>query len=479
MSANDALLALGRDRPGTDLAWLRAMREDALRAFAESGLPTTRDEGWRFTSLRPLDDLDFAPSAERDMRDAVARARATASAIGEGHRIVFIDGIYSAEASSIGGLASGVTVEPLRLALERQPDRVQRVLGRVADPKLRSLTALNLALFEDGLFFEIRDGQRLSAPVHAVFVQSCADRATAAFPRNLIVAHPGSRATIVEHYVGCANCAALVSPVSEVRVERGADLKHVILQEQAETSFQLGALSVEQEARSRFSSHSLALGGRIARVDLRVVLAGEQAHAHLDGLYLGAGRQLLDHHTTIDHAVPRTTSEQHYKGVLGGRSHGVFHGRVVVRPDAQQIDARQNNRNLILSDAARINTKPQLEIYADDVKCSHGATIGRLDDDQLFYLRARGIPVERSGTRHADAGLRQRDRFARLPGGRTRFLPGLRHPPLAAFCPRRGPGDELRRRADPRGVPDPRAAGARAFRWCTWTTRRRARSRAR
>ena len=404
MSARDSLVALaaecGPALPGSALAWLAGARERGLELFAERGLPTTRDEAWRFTNLKPLDALAFAPRRPLDTNnenaddDVLIRAQATAGAVGEAHRIVFIDGVFSDEASSIGGLPSGVSVDSVGRVLERQPDRVRRLLGRTAGDKARSLTALNSALFEDGLFFEIREGQKLSGPVHAVFAQSCSTEPTTAFPRNLIAAHPGSRATIVEHYVGCAGCTALVAPVSEVVVERGADLQHVILQEQAEGVFHLGALEVEQDAHSRFASHSLALGGRVARVDLRTLLAGEHAHAELRGLYLGAARQTLDHHTTIDHASPHTTSDQHYKGILGGRSHGVFHGRVTVRPDSQQIDARQSNRNLLLSDGARINTKPQLEIYADDVRCNHGATVGRLDDRQLFYLRSRGIEAD-------------------------------------------------------------------------------------
>ncbi len=398
MSARDALLALAAERagelPGAGLPWLEAARERALALFGELGLPRKRDEAWRFTNLRELDKLAFTSPGERDLHDAGARAHATLAAIGEGHRAVFIDGVFSAEASSVGGLPSGVSVDSVARVLERHPERVQRMLGCTADDKRRAFTALNTALFEDGLFFEIRRGQRLSAPVHAVFVQSCGPQPTATFPRNLIAVQPESQAVIIEHYVGCSHCTALVAPVSEVRIERGAQLQHVILQEQGESGFQFGELAVEQEAASRFASHSLALGGRIARVDLSTVLAGEGAHAQLDGLYLGAGRQLLDHYTTIDHAVPPTTSDQHFKGIVGGRAHGVFHGRVVVRPGALQIDARQNNRNLVLSDAARINTKPQLEIYADDVKCSHGATVGRLDDEQLFYLRSRGIETD-------------------------------------------------------------------------------------
>lgn len=398
MSARDQLLALASERgpalPGSALPWLTGARERARELFAEQGLPTPRDEAWRFTNLKSLDALEFSAPGAPDVAEARVRASTTAGAVGEAHRIVFIDGVFSPDASSVGGLPSGVTVGSLAHVLERQPERVERLLGRTADAKLRSLTALNTALFEDGLFFEIREGQQLSQPVHAVFVQGCSPHPTTAFPRNLIVAHARSRAAIVEHYVGCAQCTALVSPVSEVRVEPAAELQHVIVQEQAEGAFQLGALDVELEAQSRFASHSLALGASVSRLDLRCLLAGEGAHVQLDGLYLGSGSRLLDHHTTIDHAVPRTTSDEHYKGILGGRSHGVFHGRVVVRPDAQQIDARQSNRNLLLSDGARINTKPQLEIYADDVRCSHGATIGRLDDEQLFYLRSRGIDVD-------------------------------------------------------------------------------------
>jgi len=373
------------EAPLGEPAWLTQRRAEGAAAFA--GLPTTREEAWRFTSLSEL--ARFAIGTGTGTGDIAAVVHNATAALGECHRVVFVDGAFSAEHSSLGGLPSGVAIGPLTRAIERHPDRVRALLGRALDDKERALTALNSAAFSDGLFVEIRAGQTLSAPIHAVF--ACSD-GSASFPRNLIRVGAGARAVVVEHYVGMGT--AMCCPASELVLEPDAQLDHTVLQEQPITSWQLAAVGALQETGSRLVQHSLALGGRVARVDLLTRLAGERSHAQLDGLYLGAGRQLLDHHTTVDHAVPETTSDEHYKGILGGRAHGVFHGRVHVRPGAIQIDARQANRNLLLSDGARINTKPQLEIYADDVRCSHGATVGRLDDDQLFYLRARGIDAE-------------------------------------------------------------------------------------
>jgi Fe-S cluster assembly protein SufD len=390
----DSLLALaeaGDPLPGLSLPWLGQRRQDAATLFAEQGLPTRRDEAWRFTDISDLEKLDFRPGGYSGDSNALSRARSATSTIGESHRLVFLDGVFSREASSIGGLPSGITIDSLASILERQPDHVRERLGSVVSDKDLPLAALNTALFRDGLFVEIRAGQTLSEPIHAIFVHSAGSHPSASFPRSLLIGHTGSRATIVEHHLGCGDGQALIAPVTEVVVEENAQLKHVLLQEQGSESFHLAALGSIQEADSRFESHSLAFGGRVGRADVRSQLRGVGSHVMLNGLYLGAARQTLDHHTTIEHAAPRSTSDENFRGVLGGRARGVFHGRIHVRPDAQKIVAMQQNRNLLVSDQARINTKPQLEIYADDVKCSHGATVGRLDDEQLFYLRSRGI----------------------------------------------------------------------------------------
>jgi Fe-S cluster assembly protein SufD len=264
------------------------------------------------------------------------------------------------------------------------------LLGAVADDKARALTALNSALFADGVLIEVAPGAEIEQPIHLLFARAVADGpASAQHPRVLIDAGEGSSLTVIEQWLPGG---VFSNGVTEVRVARGAQVQHVRLDHGNAGTYDLAELAVRQEADSRFASWSLALGDGLSRLDLRVELAGEGAHCDLLGLYLGRDRAHPDHHTHVDHAAPRTTSREVYKGILDGRSRGVFHGRIHVRPDAQQIDAQQTNRNLLLSDAAGINTKPQLEIHADDVKCSHGATIGQLDPDSLFYLRARGIP---------------------------------------------------------------------------------------
>jgi Fe-S cluster assembly protein SufD len=389
--ASESLLALYEasrsELPGAGAPWLTRLRGDGIAAFQELGLPHKRQEAWRFTDLAALSRLEFGPVSGEGRGQAQGAAESALGAFGKSHALVFIDGSFAPELSSAGDLQIG----PLSEWLEHEPRRLEGLLAGIVDLKQRPFTALNTALFEDGLFLEIPRGQQVDRRIHAVFVQSAGQTPSASHPRNLVVARAGSRATVVEHYVGCVGARGLVNPVTEIALEPDARVDHVVLQEQPEESFFTGAVTARQEAGSHFASHSVALGGRLARLDLRATLAGESAHADLFGLYLGSGRQLQDHYTVIDHAVPHTTSNERYKGVLGGRARGVFHGLIQVRPDAQRIHAMQSHRNLLLTDAARVNAKPQLEIYADDVRCSHGATVGRLDEEQLFYLRSRGI----------------------------------------------------------------------------------------
>jgi Fe-S cluster assembly protein SufD len=370
-----------------ELPGLGPERERALASFVEAGLPTQRDEDWRFTSLASFAVLPFESAAQ-------VSGPPPPPDPSEGHVIAFANGVFSPEHSRLDDLPAGVRVEPLSSVLEDRPDQVAARIGQLADDKARAFTALNSALFEDGAWIEIDAAQSLDQPIEILDLGGACDRPAARHLRHLISAGAGSRAVVIEHTRGAGDGPVFVNPVSEIWLARDARLDHVLLQQETPEAYVLRAVSAQLEAGSHFASHSLALGGELARVDLHCTLAGEGAHARLLGLYLGGGRQLLDHHTTIDHATPHTTSDELYKGVLADRARGVFHGRIHVRPHAQKISALQQNRNLLLSDRASVNTKPQLEIFADDVRCSHGATIGQLDSDQLFYLRTRGLGAD-------------------------------------------------------------------------------------
>jgi Fe-S cluster assembly protein SufD len=289
-----------------------------------------------------------------------------------------------------------VHIEPLDEALARNPDALREHLGRGVDPKYSGFAALNTALFEQGLLVEIEPGAAPEAPIEVEVENRCGtdEDGVASFTRLLVVVGAGGRATLVERYAGRGSY--LESAVTEIVLGPGAELRHVRLQRESQSAWHMASLDVRQERDSRYASHSIALGGRLARLEITATLAGEGAECALDGLYLARDSQLLDHQTLVDHAAPHTTSRELYKGILDGRSRGVFRGRVHVRPDAQKIDASQTNRSLLLSDDAIANTKPQLEIYADDVKCSHGASIGQLSDDALFYLRSRGVSLSQA-----------------------------------------------------------------------------------
>ena len=344
-----------RELPGAELPWLAALRREAAAQLRERGFPTRRDEDWRYTDLSPLVRTGFQAAPPN---------------------------LWHSSATP------GLRISRLRDALEQRPERLEPHLGQLADFKAQPFVALNTALFEDGVLVEIEPGARLEEPIR-IELTGCPDGASHA--RILILAGAGSQAQVLERYAGEGSYFNDV--VTELILDRDARLDHLRIQRESEQAYHVASLVAHQEAASRLTSHSIALGGRIARVDLQTTLAAPGAECHLTGLYLGRGAQLVDHCTLIDHAMPHTTSRELYKGILTGRARGVFRGRVHVRPDAQKTDASQTNRNLLLSDDAIANTKPQLEIYADDVKCSHGATVGRLAEEAIFYLRSRGIPL--------------------------------------------------------------------------------------
>ncbi len=344
--------------------------------------------GWH---LAPLARQTFAAApAANGVADGAAAALVAAARLGVGIELVFVNGRYAADLSTPGPLPAGVVVASLAATLAAQPGLLEPHLGRLADLEADGMAALNSACVEDGaVVLLLPDGVALDAPVHCLFVSMPGDAPTVSHPRTLIVAGAASRATVIEHYVGAG--VYWTNAVTEIVLGAGADHTHHRVQREDVRAFHLATLAAAQGADSRFTSHAVSFGAALSRGDLATRFDAAGAACRFDGLYVADGAQHVDHHTTIDHRQPRGVSRELYKGILGGRASGVFNGKVLVRPDAQQTDAQQMNRTLLLSDDAQIDTKPQLEIFADDVKCSHGATIGQLDEDAIFYLRGRGI----------------------------------------------------------------------------------------
>jgi Fe-S cluster assembly protein SufD len=318
---------------------------------------------------------------------AVLRPHTFAGAV----QLVFVNGRFVPELSSLAGLPEGVKVTSLARALRERPAAVEPHLARYIRHEEQPFIALNTAFLWDGAFLSVGRGVVLERPVHLVCVSVPAGEPIMSFPRALIVAEPGSRLTLVQSFLGVEEDAYLSDSVTEVVVGERAAVDHYKLVLESAAGFHVGALQVALGPRSKFMSHFLTLGGGWVRNEARAVLGGEGGECTLNGLYLAEGRQHVDNHTVIDHAQPNCASHELYKGILDGQAHGVFNGKIFVRPDAQKTDAKQTNQTLLLSDEATIDTKPQLEIFADDVKCTHGATVGQLDADSIFYLQSRGI----------------------------------------------------------------------------------------
>jgi Fe-S cluster assembly protein SufD len=376
-------------------AWLQAGREAAREAFLAGGFPTLRQEEWKYTDVRPIASRRFRIAGGGGA--AGGRAGAVIDTLrleaARGRELVFVDGRFATALSGTTQAPAGAVIRPLSAAIAASPDFLREHLTRHADIRRNGFVALNTAQIGDGGVVHVADDAVLDLPVHFLFAAGGdAGTAVAAYPRNLIVLGRNARATVVETHAGPDGCEYLSNAITEIVLAPGAALEYYRLQQEGTGAFHIGSVFVRQERDSRLVSHSLSLGGALARTDLDVRLAGEGASAHLNGLYVCGGRQHVDNHLRVDHLAPRTVSEETYRGVLDGRARAVFNGKVVVHRDAGKTDARQSNANLLLSDDAEVDTKPELEIYADDVKCSHGATVGRLDADMLFYLRSRAIP---------------------------------------------------------------------------------------
>jgi Fe-S cluster assembly protein SufD len=305
--------------------------------------------------------------------------------------LVFINGYLAAELSHTRGLPDGAKAASLGAILGSDPERVEPYLARLANPQDRSFVALNTAFMRDGAFVHVPSGKVVETPIVLIFLSSAKGGSVVSHPRNLIVMGDNSQAVVMECYLGWEKDVYFTNAVTEIVAGENAGLTHYKLEVESEEAFHIGALEAQIGRSSIFTSHSIQLGGALARNDTHAVLAGEGSECTLNGLYMVGGRRHADNHTRIDHVKPHSTSRELYKGILHGRSRGVFNGKIYVHKAAQKTDARQTNKNLLLSEDALINTKPDLEIYADDVKCTHGSTIGQVDPNQIFYLRSRGL----------------------------------------------------------------------------------------
>ena len=381
---------------GRGTPWLDRLRQEAIHRYAELGLPTTRREEWKYTNVAPLGRTRFEPAPIPRARPA-AKELTSVSGVDLGTpRLVFLNGSFAPELSSLTGLPDGVQVKSMAAVLANGAGVLQDHLGRYAAMDNQPFVALNTAFVNDGAFVEIPAGLVVEQPIHLLFVTTTEGAEVVAHPRTLVVAGAGSQATVIETFLGWGKGIYFSNVVSEIVLGENAVVDHYRVQRENEQAFHIAALQACLNRSSTFTSQNLSLGGALVRTDMNALLDGDGGDCTLNGLYLTRQRQHVDNHTLLDHAKPHGTSRELYKGILSGRSTGVFNGAIKVRQDAQKTDSVQHNKNLLLSRDALINTKPQLEIFADDVRCTHGATIGQLDKDALFYLQARGIKAEQA-----------------------------------------------------------------------------------
>lgn len=380
-------------------SWTRPLRKAALARFAHLGFPTSKLEEWKFTNTAPIAKLRFQSSRYQADRLTVeefhARCPQAASAQ---PRLVFVNGHFSGELSSSEGWPEGVRIANLATVFGNEFAMLEPHLARYASFQNHAFVALNTAFMQDGGVVQISPGVILNKPIHLIFIATEGEVPSVTYPRNLIVAGNGSEARIIESYIGLSEGVYFTNAVTEIVAGENSVVEYYKVQDESEHAFHIGTLQVNLNRNSNFTSHTVTLGGELVRNDLNAVLDGEGIECSANGLYVTRGRQHVDNHTVIDHCKPHGTSREVYKGILDGESSAVFNGSIIVRKDAQKTDARQSNKNLVLSEGATINSKPQLEINADDVKCTHGTSIGHLDEDSVFYLRSRGVGPDEART---------------------------------------------------------------------------------
>ncbi len=375
---------------GCNAEWLRILRREAVIRFAQLGFPTTRDEEWRFTNVAPIARSQFQLYEDGELD--VPRAWLDMFSLGEKvDRLVFVHGRYAPSLSSLHEPPHGVHILDLATAMTESAELVEPHLSRYARYESHAFTALNTAFIDDGAFIHIPDGVIVETPIHLLFVGSSSGKGAIAHPRNLVVVGNDAQVTLVETYVGFGKGTYFTNAVTELVVGDNAVVNHCKVESESETAFHVATLQLHQQRSSAVTSHTISLGGALVRNEINAVLDGEGCDCALNGLYVVAGSQHVDNHLTVDHASPHCTSREFFKGIIDDKARGVFSGRIIVRKDAQKTDAKQTNKSLLLSREAQVESKPQLEILADDVKCTHGATIGQLDKEALFYLRSRGL----------------------------------------------------------------------------------------
>jgi Fe-S cluster assembly protein SufD len=375
---------------GRNLPWLRELREGAFARFCEVGFPTARAEDWRFTNVTAIAQAEF--HLARNGSGLVSKQQVEPYRIqGAAVQLVFVNGHFAPVLSVLPKLPKGVRVGSLARQIVESPQAVEAHLGRYLDTQRDPFCALNTAFLEDGAYVHIRRGAVVEAPIHLLFVSIGQFAPLMNHPRNLVVAEEGGQAAVVEEYVSLDNAVGFCNVATEVVAGADAVVSHTMIERESTETFNTSTLRIQQGRNANVASHSILIGGSLVRNNVHPVLAGEGGECLINGLFIGGGRQHLDNYMLVEHSSPHTGSRQFYNGILDQHAHGVFHGRIIVHKDAQKTDAKQTNRNLLLSDDAQIDTKPQLEIFADDVKCTHGATIGQIEEDALFYLRTRGI----------------------------------------------------------------------------------------
>ena len=390
-SYRETFRALQESR-GVESSWLNHLRQNAMERFAELGFPSVKEEEWKYTNVAAIARSNFQPAGSSELQQNLGAELALGSVPeGRSSQLVFVDGILRSDLSSLRALPEQVVAIDLAQALadERYSEIARTHLAREADYVVNGFTALNTAFINHGAFVYIPKGVIVEAPIHLFFtVQS---ESTANFPRVLVIAEENSSATIVENYVSNQEAQYLTAPVVEIVLLEGARLEHYKVQRESIEAFHVANTAVGLGRNSSYDTTTITFGAKLSRHDIVVTMDHEGAECWIDGLYLVTGDQHADTHSVIDHRQPNCTSHQLYKGILDGKSRAVFNGKVFVRHNAQKTDAMQTNKNLLLSNDARVDTKPQLEILADDVKCAHGAAVGQIDEEELFYLETRGL----------------------------------------------------------------------------------------
>jgi Fe-S cluster assembly protein SufD len=376
-------------------AWLRELRAQSFARFEQTGFPAVSDEDWKYTNVNQIAKSNFAPALSSN-GTLLAKDNRLASFIYEEARqsnLIFLNGIFRPDLSSVGALSEGVVALELGAALKSEEHelRIRRQLERASSVGDSGFAALNTALFAGGLFLKIPRGCVVESPIHLAFISETAAAAPAAFPRVLIVAEENSSATLIESYVSSSEGVYLTNSLIELVLEDNARLQHYKVQRESTDAFHVAKTRADLGANASYDTTTINFGAALSRHDIDVLMDHSGAECAVDGLYMVDGAQHTDTHSLIDHRQPNCTSHQLYKGILDGKSRAVFNGKVFVRHGAQQTDARQTNKNLLLSNEAQVDTKPQLEIFADDVKCTHGAAVGQLDEDEMFYLSSRGL----------------------------------------------------------------------------------------